>query len=89
MTNPMIPDKFKRLDDRPVNIKRHVIIGSGSVILPGVTLGEGCAIGALSLVKCDVPDWEIYSGVPAKYIKKRDRHLLSYEKEFIEETRKK
>jgi len=49
MTNPMVPDAYKSVDHRPVTIGRHVIVGSGSVVLPGVHLAEGVAIGALGL----------------------------------------
>lgn len=51
MTNPMVPVEFTNVTHADVNIGRHVIIGSGSVVLPGVTIGEGAAVGALSLVK--------------------------------------
>src|SRR5207249_2610301 len=46
MTNPMVPPQFTNVDHRPVNIGRHCIVGSGTVILPGVTLEEGSAVGA-------------------------------------------
>lgn len=82
LTNPMVPEKYKNLDDRPVRIGRHVIIGSGSVILPGVNIGEGCAIGALSLVNKNVPAWTIIGGVPAKYLMNREKHLLELEKKL-------
>ncbi len=41
MTNPTVPSRFTNVTRRPVTIGRHVIIGSGSVVLPGVTIGEG------------------------------------------------
>ena len=46
-------------------------IGSGSIILPGVTVGEGAIVGAGSVVTKSVPDYEVWAGVPAKRIKKR------------------
>jgi dTDP-4-amino-4,6-dideoxy-D-glucose acyltransferase len=82
MTNPMIPDQFRAVDTRPVEIGRHVIIGSGSVVLPGVELGEGCAIGALSLVTGKCQDFTIYAGVPAVDRGKRKTGLLALETEF-------
>lgn len=83
MTNPMIPNIYKRIDDRQVRIGRHVIIGAGSVLLPGITLHEGSAVGALSLVNSNIPNWSIYGGVPAKFIKQRNKHLLEFENEFV------
>ena len=50
MTNPTVPDQFKTEIKSPVTIGRHTIIGSGAVVLPGVHIPEGCAVGALSLV---------------------------------------
>lgn len=47
MTNPTIPDKYKNVESAPDIIDRHVIIGSTSVVMPGVTLREGSAFGCL------------------------------------------
>lgn len=83
MTNPMVPEEFTNVTHADVIIGRHVIIGSGSVVLPGVNLGDGVAIGALSLVGKSCDAFEIYSGVPARKIKDRMRNLLDVEKEFL------
>jgi galactoside O-acetyltransferase len=79
MTNPMVPAEFTKVDHRPVHIGRHCIIGAGAVVLPGVTLGEGAAVGALALVLKNCEPFGIYSGVPAKLIRSRDRKLLELE----------
>lgn len=81
MTNPMVPDRLKAVDSRPVSIGRHVIIGCGAVILPGVTLNDGVAIGALSVVKDNCDPFGIYGGVPARRVGNRDRTLLELEKD--------
>lgn len=52
-------------------IKDYVWIGSRSIILQGVTIGEGAVIGAGSIVTKDIPDWSIAVGNPAKVVKKR------------------
>ena len=46
MTNPMIPDSFRRVTNGKIWIKKHVIIGAGSVVMPNVTLDEGAAVSA-------------------------------------------
>jgi galactoside O-acetyltransferase len=84
MTNPMVPDDFKSVDHRPVAIGRHCLIGSGAVILPGVSFGEGVAIGALSLVKKDCEDFGLYAGVPVVKKGERSRDLLGLEVRFLE-----
>ena len=87
MTNPMVPDEYKAVDIRPVRVCRHVIVGSGSVILPGVTLHEGSAIAALSLVKDDCEEFGIYGGTPARRLGDRKRNLLEVEQRFKREAR--
>lgn len=79
LTNPTIPGELKNVAHAPVRLGKHVIVGSGSVILPGVTIAEGVAIGALSLVKRDCLAFGIYAGSPAKRIKERSRALLELE----------
>lgn len=85
MTNPMVPEQLTNVDKSPVFLGKHVIIGSGSVILPGVTLGEGAAVGALSVVKGDCEPWFIYAGNPIKKIKERKKDLLKLEVKFKEQ----
>lgn len=83
MTNPTVPDQFRSVDTRPVRIERHVIVGAGSVILPGVTLFEGAAVGALSCVTSDVAPWTIVAGQPARLLRARSNQLLTREAAFL------
>ena len=53
-----------------VILKKGCRIGSHSVIMPGVTVGENSIIGAFSFVNMDVPDNTIAVGVPAKVVKR-------------------
>jgi len=87
MTNPMVPEAFTNVTHADVTIGRHVIIGAGSVVLPGVVLEEGVAVGALSLVSKRCEAFGVYSGVPAKRIKERKRDLLKLECELLENRR--
>ena len=85
MTNPMVPDEFTNVSHADVTIGRHVIIGAGSVVLPGVTLEEGVALGALSLISKSCSKFGIYSGVPARRIKERKQDVLQLEQVLIEQ----
>jgi len=76
LSNPTVDEKYTRVNSSPVNIGNHVIVGSGSVVLPGVTLEQGVSIGALSLVNKDCEAFKIYAGTPIRYIKDRSRKLL-------------
>lgn len=88
LTNPTVPERFRRVVDAEVCIGGHVIVGAGSVILPGVRIGTGSAVGALSLVRKSLPEFGVYFGVPAKRIGARKRDLLELEKQFVDESRR-
>ena len=64
-------DPYHRGDihPKPIHIGKRVWIGSGSIILPGVTIGDNSIVGAGSVVTKDVPANTIYAGNPAKFIK--------------------
>jgi galactoside O-acetyltransferase len=79
LTNPTVPQEYTNVDSRPVHLGRHVIVGAGSVILPGTVMKDGAALGALSLAKGVLEEFTMYSGVPAKKIKLRKRDLLRLE----------
>lgn len=76
MTNPMVPTKYTNVTHADVILGNHVIIGSGSVVLPGVILHDGVAIGALSLVTKNCEEFGVYVGSPAKKISNRQRDIL-------------
>jgi galactoside O-acetyltransferase len=82
LSNPTIPDAFKRVTHADVLLGKHVIIGSGAVILPGSILEEGVALGALSLVNGRCRDFGIYAGQPARRLKERSRQLKRLEQEL-------
>jgi galactoside O-acetyltransferase len=82
MTNPMVPPAFTGVVHEDVFLGKHVIIGSGSVILPGAYLDMGSAVGSLSLVKGRCEQFKIYAGVPARPIGERQRNLLLLEAAF-------
>ena len=84
MTNPTVPTRFRAVKAGPVRVGRHAIIGSGAVVMPGVSLGDGSAVGALSLVTRDVKAWTIVAGVPARLLKTRSQTLLAFESEYLE-----
>ena len=87
MTNPTVPLGFTNVHHANVKVGRHVIVGSGSIILPGVSIEEGVVIGALSLVKKDCTAFGIYAGIPANHIGERKGDLLEVERRFNETLR--
>lgn len=73
-------EEKKPEDDKNIIIQDDVWIGSRSIILKGVTIGEGAIVGAGSVVTKDVPPYTIVAGNPARPIKKRfdDADILKH-----------
>jgi acetyltransferase-like isoleucine patch superfamily enzyme len=55
---------------KPIHLGKKVWIGSGAIVLPGVSIGDNSVIAAGSVVTKDVPENSVYGGNPAKFIKK-------------------
>lgn len=86
LTNPTVPQSYRKPVRSSVIIKKHAIIGANTVVLPNVTIGEGVAVGANSLVNRDCEPWTIYAGSPARPIKPRPKEvMLALEKKLREE----
>lgn len=79
LTGPTVPAEYTGVGIAPVSLRKHALIGAHSVVLPGVCIGEGVAVGALSLVDRSLEAWGIYAGIPAKFLKPRSQALLSLE----------
>jgi galactoside O-acetyltransferase len=79
MAGAMAPAEFRNVQSAPVVFQKHALVGAGSIILPGVTVGTGAAIGAMSLVKQSVAEFTIVAGNPLRTIGERSRHLLELE----------
>ena len=55
-----------------VEIGDHSDVGTGAIILPGVTIGWGVQVGARAVVTSNLPDYAVAAGVPARLLHKRD-----------------
>lgn len=85
LTNPTVAGKYKNERKAAVRIGRHVIVGAGSIVFPGVDLADGCSVGAMTLVNKSTEPWGIYVGNPARRVKERKRNLLELESQFLHE----
>jgi len=79
LVGPTVPKEFTNVKSLKVHLKKYVVLGCNTVVLPGVTIEEGTAIGALSLVSKNLPPYGIFGGNPLKFIKERRDKMKSYE----------
>ena len=73
MSGPMVPWRYKAYHSGPVVLEKDSVLGTNSVVLPGVTIGEGAVVSPGSIITKNVPPWTIAAGFPTKFIGKRDR----------------
>lgn len=85
LTNPTVPARYKKEIKAAVHLKRHTIIGAGSIVMPGVIIEEGTSVGAASMVTKSTQPWSIYFGIPARKLKDRKRDLLELEKRYLDD----
>jgi dTDP-4-amino-4,6-dideoxy-D-glucose acyltransferase len=79
MTNPMVPAELTNVTVGQVRIGDHVILGASTIVLPGVEVPDGCAVGAQGLVLSDLEPWGIYVGAPVRLLRARSTALLADE----------
>ena len=72
----------------PIHIGKNVAIGIGSIIMPGVTIGEGSVIGTGSLVTKDIPAWCVAAGHPAKVIRMLEKRNETTQNPISQDTPK-
>lgn len=75
-----LPYMRQPLESKPVSIGDGCWIGEKVCILPGVTIGKKCIIGAGSVVIKSIPDYSIAAGNPAKVIKQYNFENHNWEK---------
>ncbi len=83
--NATIDDDYRKTFRAPVIISRFTVIGANSVVLPGVTIGEGASVGACSVVTRNLDPWGIYLGNEKVGERNRNAVLENYKK-FLEDS---
>jgi acetyltransferase-like isoleucine patch superfamily enzyme len=80
----LIPSKYKdRQIGEVIEVPRFAALGTNSIIMPGLKIGEGAVVGANSLLKTDAEPWTIYAGSPARPIRLRKKDkILNFAKEI-------
>ncbi len=85
MMNPTIPAKYINPMIGAVTLEKHVTIGTGSTVFPGVTIREGSVVGSMSLVSSSLKPWGVYFGIPCRRLYDRSKQVLEMEKELIKD----
>jgi len=84
LTNATVPREYSKGGLKgKVSLNKHVIIGTSSIVLPDIEIGEGASIGAMSLVNKNLDSWSMYLGNPVRKIADRSKELLEFEKFLI------
>jgi acetyltransferase-like isoleucine patch superfamily enzyme len=87
LTGQAIPAEYTKLSGGLVEIRKHVILGTGSTVIGPATLHEGSSTGAMSLVVRDLETWWLYAGIPARQLREKSRNALQHEQSFLKEYR--
>ena len=66
------PTEWRRVETGTSILDHLAFLATNAVMLPGTTVGVGAVVGAGSVVRRNVPAWEIWAGVPARKIAERD-----------------
>ena len=82
MVNPTVGERFRKVQAAAVEFGDHVVVGAGTVVLPGVRMARGSAAGALSLVKHPVGEGVLVAGAPAKPVGLRGDRYNGLEEEW-------
>jgi acetyltransferase-like isoleucine patch superfamily enzyme len=83
LPGPLVPARYTLVTNKAVQIGDHCIVGAGCVIMPGASLAVGTSVGAMSLVLTTTQEWSIYTGVPARKLKDRQRGLLDLHAQYL------
>lgn len=86
IATPLVPVSFKgAVEVGRIELGRHCIIGANSTVLPHVRMRDGAAVGAQSLVKKDLLPWSLNAGVPARFLRARDKSaIMELERRYLE-----
>jgi acetyltransferase-like isoleucine patch superfamily enzyme len=62
------PANIQRVEPSVTHIKRYAVVLAGATVLPGVTMEEGAVLAAGGVATKNIPAWEVWGGVPAKFM---------------------
>ena len=78
LVGPIHPEEYTRVTGGKVTVKAYTQIGANVLVFPNLTIGEGCVVGAYSMVRKDLAPWGVYYGLPVQRAKDRSKEMLKY-----------
>jgi acetyltransferase-like isoleucine patch superfamily enzyme len=78
LIGPQLTKEHTNVKSEKVWLKKYSVLGAGCIVLPGVTVDEGCAVGAMSLVRKSLPSYQIWGGNPIKFIRTRETRMTRF-----------
>lgn len=82
MVGAVIDDIYTNVTKGTIELKKYVQLGANTIVLPNVTVEEGTVTGCFTFVNHSLEKWGIYTGVPAKLMKPREKELLEKVKKY-------
>ncbi len=80
MISPLAPKDLCNVERAEVVLENFTQLGAGTIVFPGVHIGEGSVTGAMTLVNKSLDPWGVYIGVPSKYLKPRSKKIKELSK---------
>ena len=71
----------------PITVGDNVFLGSGCLVMPGVTIGSDVVVGARSLVTQDIPSGSVAAGVPARVLRSLDEYRAKAREQMLPTAR--
>lgn len=78
LIGPIHPENSTHVTGGEVIVRKYTQIGANVLVFPSLTIGEGCVVGACSMVRKDLAPWGIYYGIPVSRMKERSKNLLEF-----------
>ncbi|MCF8234174.1 MAG: hypothetical protein K9H06_18790 [Melioribacteraceae bacterium] len=83
LINPMVPKEYTNVWGGKVILRKYVQLGANTIVMPDVVIEEGVVTGAFTFVNKSLAEWYMYTGIPAKAIKQRNKTLLNFIKNIL------
>ena len=81
MVGACVDLKCRNVIEGTISIGKYAQIGASTLVMPNVEIAEGVAVGAMSFINRNLPEWSVCYGTPAKKIRNRERTLLQFLKQ--------